>query len=104
MLDLDVVLERSFRAVLLLALEALNEPTPYHVIAHQLLEFPPVLLLLAHLPRAPRGLLHLHHPQRLDPLLQVGHPAVELGDQLEVVHAGEVVLGELERVDLGFLH
>lgn len=102
MLDLDVVLERSLRAVFLLALEALNQPTPYHVIAHQFLEFPSVLLLLPHLLRAPGCLLDLDHLQRLDPVLQVCHSPVEFRDELEVVDAGEVGLGELERIDLSF--
>lgn len=97
-----MVLEGSLRAVLLLALEALNQPTPYHMVAHQFLEFPSVLLLLPHLLRAPACLLHLHHLQRLDPVLQVRHSPVEFRDELEVVEAGEVGLGELEGIDLGF--
>ena len=72
------------------------------MIADQLLELPSVLLLLAHLLRVPSGLLDLHHFPRLDPVLQLPHPPVEFSDEFEVVEAGEVVLGELERIDLGF--
>ena len=88
MFDLDVVLERSFRPVFLLALDALNELTPYLVITHQFLEFSPVLLLLSHLLRAPGSFLDLDHLQRLDLVLKVGHPSVEFCKEFEILDAG----------------
>jgi hypothetical protein len=36
------------------------------------------------------------------PLFKIGHPAVELSNQVQIVDAGEVSFGELERIDLGF--
>jgi hypothetical protein len=103
-LDLAVVFEGGVRTVLLLAVDTLGYSNRYDVVSHQFFELPAVLLLLARLLREGRVVLEFDESEGLDPALEIGDPAVEFGEEVEVLQAAEVALGELERVHFGFWH
>ncbi len=101
--EFGVVLEGGFGAIDLVAVGALSYFKSYLLVALQLFETAPVLLLRPALVLVVRGMVQAFGlREEAHALLEKGESAAEFEQEVLVVGGGELVLGELEGVDFGF--